>query len=57
MDGDSTTINHIRKEVDAFLGKRTDENHLKKGIIGSLFTLSAKHNILKNRSVRGHIVR
>lgn len=57
MDGDSTTIARVQKEVDLHLKKKTDENHLKKGLIGALYHLSSKHATLKSTTVRNYIVR
>ena len=57
MDNDSTTMHHLRQEVDSSISKKTDKNHTKKALSNSLFGLAASHKILKNYKVRNYIVR
>ena len=57
MDWDSTTVLRIQNEVNAHIKKKTDENHVKKGVISHIYTLSSTHKILKNSSVRNYIAR
>lgn len=43
MDDDSTTINRLRKEVDQYLLKSSDKNHVTKGFSNTLFAKQSKH--------------
>lgn len=57
MDRDSTTMVKVHREVNDKIQKKTDSNHIKKGLIGSLINLSQKHSSLKNIKVRTHLVK
>ncbi|XP_069135615.1 uncharacterized protein [Argopecten irradians] len=57
MDNDSTTIARVKATVDHSITKKSDGNHIRKGLGGSLVELSKTHKVLRNYKVRTHIER
>jgi hypothetical protein len=46
MDGDTTTISHIHKEVDPNIGIWSDIGHAKKALYGHLLAVGSSHKTL-----------
>jgi hypothetical protein len=45
MDGDTSVMSRIRKEVDATIAKLEDKNHLHKSLRTSLYKLQKMYNL------------
>ena len=56
MDNDSTTMHHLREKVDPSIQKKTDANHTKKSMTGSLITLGSTYKQLNNPKIRNYII-
>lgn len=51
-DDDTTTIARLKAEVDDFINKQSDKNHVKKNFANSLFALQKEHKSLTSTVIR-----